>query len=133
MKEIWTNFPSFNKGRDKGKYSNIYVVNGSNVSEQFNNNYDPIPRNLKAKQKQLRREQQQDQQQQQQQIPRYSTSPEDFDKMYKPVNVSEICRQKKRYGAEKISTRIRGRLGKPSEQPKHSSTRQSFKRIEKTT
>ena len=82
-------------GRDKGnrKNSNIYVVNGSNVSEQFNNNSagaDPIPKNLKAKQKQLRKEQSQ----QQQKIQRYSTTPEDFGKMYEPVNAGEIRRQK---------------------------------------
>ena len=68
-------------------------MNGSNVSEQFNNNssVDPIPKNLKAKQKQLRKEQNQ---QSQQKIQRYSTTPEDFGKMYEPVNAGEIRRQK---------------------------------------
>ena len=55
-----SNVTIIEQGRDKGnkKNSNIYVVNGSNVSEQFNNNsaVDPIPKNLKAKQKQLRYE-----------------------------------------------------------------------------
>ena len=44
-------------GRDKGKYRDVYIVNGSNVSEQFNDDpIDPIPKNLKQKQKQLKQE-----------------------------------------------------------------------------
>ena len=46
------------EGRDKGKirHTDVYVVNGSdNVSEQFKD-YDPIPKNLKAKQTQLKLE-----------------------------------------------------------------------------
>ena len=76
------------EGRDKGnKFSNIYVVNGSNVSEQFDDN-DPIPKNLKQKQKQLRQELQAPPVG----INRYSTTPEQ--ELYEPVNLSEIRRQK---------------------------------------
>ena len=121
------------EGRDKGKirHTDVYVVNGSdNVSEQFKD-YDPIPKNLKAKQTQLKMEK----------VggggvpapppppppPRYSTTPSDggnleeasrietraetrksrnksskhsswsnaeFTKMYEPVGVSEIRRQR---------------------------------------
>ena len=81
----------------------MYVVNGSIVSgEQYNNNSgsavpDPIPNGQtiakKAKQKQLRKEQSQSQHQGQK-PQRYSTTPEDFGKMYEPVNAGEIRRQK---------------------------------------
>ena len=53
-------------GRDKRKYRDVYIVNGSNVSDQ-NDPIDPIlPKNLKPKQKQSKQEN----------IPRnYSTTP----------------------------------------------------------
>ncbi len=76
-----------NKQGSKKGFSNIYVVNGSQASEQLNNNYDPIP--TKIKQKQLRKEQLNVQNQ-----ARYSTTPEDFQEMYEPVNAGEIRRQK---------------------------------------
>ena len=102
-------------GRDKGKYRDVYIVNGSNVSEQFNDPIDPIPKNLKQKQKQLKQEMKM-----RTEIPRYSTTPSsmnevedelrsskrsskgakkfdksgEFEEMYEPVNATEIRRQK---------------------------------------